>query len=44
MFPATVERVEVNTSDEVNRSIRRRTKASVEAAATAGPMAISNVD
>jgi len=40
MFPATSARVTVNTADEVNREIRHRTRACIEAAAAGGPVAI----
>jgi hypothetical protein len=40
MFPATIDRVSVNTSDDVNRWIRQCTKQRVEAVAAGGPVAI----
>ena len=40
MFPSTATRVSANTSESVNREIRRRTQASIERAAAGGPMAI----
>jgi len=40
MFPATTERVAINTADEVNRRIRQQTKARIEATAARGPLAI----
>jgi len=40
MLPATTERVAVNTDEEVNERIRRRTEQSVALCAAAGPEAI----
>ena len=40
MIPATIDRVQVNTDEDINQEIRRRTEKSIERAATGGPAAI----
>lgn len=40
MFPATVDRVRINTDEAVNQEIRRQTAKSIECASAGGPAAI----